>query len=82
MALADTGRLVEALEHYTAGLAMRPDSTECLNNSGVALARLGRLDEAATRFEQCLAISPNDRGARENLEMARALIAAGNRSPD
>jgi len=82
MALADTGRLDEALEHYTAGLALRPDSTECLNNSGVALARLGRLDEAAARFEQCLTISPDDHGARENLQMARALIAAGNRSPD
>ncbi|MDK2373260.1 MAG: tetratricopeptide repeat protein, partial [Candidatus Korarchaeota archaeon] len=66
-ALADKGRLDEAIERYGEALEIRrelaardgrflPDLAGTLNNLGNALARKGRLDEAIERYGEALEI--------------------------
>jgi superkiller protein 3 len=42
-ALADQGKLPEAIEHYRQALQIKPDYAGAHNNWGLALARRGRL---------------------------------------
>ena len=58
-ALADLGKLDEAIEAFDQALAINPDYHLALFNKGTALADLGKLDEAIEAFDQALAIKPN-----------------------
>jgi len=71
LALADQGRLDEAIVHYRAGLALDPESVDTHNNLGAALAQLGRLEEALPHFETACRLDPHDLSARRNLSRAR-----------
>jgi protein O-mannosyl-transferase len=78
VALTDSGRLSEGIEHYTAALAIWPDYPEGHNNLGTARMEQGRVDEAVREFSAAARVKPNDATFRYNL--AVALNAAGRRS--
>ncbi len=66
-ALAEDGRLTEALACYDRALAIRPDVPELLNNRGNALCNLGRPDEAETSLRRALSLKPDFANAHYNL---------------
>jgi hypothetical protein len=74
LALADQGRLEEAIGHYRASLALDPQSVEAHTNLGAALAQLGRIDEALPHFEAAYRLDPDDPSAHRNLARARATL--------
>lgn len=57
-ALADHGRLEEALEYYDGALAVRPDDVGTLVGKGLALTELGRFGEALEVFNRVLETDP------------------------
>ena len=77
MALADQGKLDEAIVHYSEALRIKPDSAKAHNNLGVALADQGKLDEAIAHFSEALRIKPDYIKARDNLRLT--LVSRGNR---
>ena len=66
-ALAEEGRLNEALACYDRALAIRPDVPELLNNRGNALCNLGLPDEAETSLRRALGLRPEFANAHYNL---------------
>ena len=68
----------EALKHYEAALALKPDSVNLLNSSGKILVKLGRKDEARTRFEAALKLKPDFEPAKKSLAELDAPPAAKN----
>jgi len=70
-ALLESGKFVDAVEHFRAVLQLAPASVQARNNLGVALASLGRLDEAIEQFQQALTLDPAFEDARRNLVLAR-----------
>ena len=58
MALADCGRLDEAMVHYRRALDIKPGFTEGHNNLGIVLAKRGQLDEAMEHFRRPWTSSP------------------------
>jgi Tfp pilus assembly protein PilF len=67
VALAETGRVEEALAHYRKALELSSRYPDAHNNLGEALAGKGRLDEAIAHFEKALQIDPSHAGAHANL---------------
>ncbi|MFT3831076.1 MAG: tetratricopeptide repeat protein [Opitutaceae bacterium] len=70
LALAEAGRVAEALPHLEAALQLRPDYPEALNNLGDDLTRLGRPTEAIPPLERALALQPDYPEALHNLGLA------------
>ncbi|MBW1897155.1 MAG: tetratricopeptide repeat protein, partial [Deltaproteobacteria bacterium] len=70
LALAQGGKLDEAIDHYLMALEIKPVSPMILNNLGIALARQGRMEEAVDHFRKALEIDPNHALARYNLDLA------------
>ena len=66
-ALADAGRLQDAVEHFRQALRLRPDYADAHNNLGGALAQAGRQEEAIKCYEQALALKPDFPEAQYNL---------------
>jgi tetratricopeptide (TPR) repeat protein len=67
VALADGGRLEEAIEHYQAALASRPHNVIVLVNLGNAYKRAGRRNAALESYRRALAIDPEYTAAYYNL---------------
>ncbi len=65
--LAGSGRLPEAIPHFTEALRLRPDYPQARVGLGSALASLGRLDEARAQFEEALRLRPDFADAHYNL---------------
>ena len=57
VALADRGRVDEAITHYRKALEIKPDYAEAHNNSASLWGR-GQIDEAITHFQQGWKSSP------------------------
>lgn len=57
-ALAQTGRLDEALERFRLTLELEPDNAQALFYAGLALEGLGRLDEATQNYCRSLEAQP------------------------
>lgn len=55
---AFTGRLDEAIAHYTGAMEMDPNYSEYYNERGSAYLKLGRLDEALADFREAVELSP------------------------
>src|ERR1700694_1511769 len=72
-ALAELGRLEEAIAEYDRALAMFPNHPGALFNRGNALHGMGRYDEAIAAFDRALAIVPRHAEAWNN--RATALYA-------
>jgi tetratricopeptide (TPR) repeat protein len=57
-ALADQGRIDEAIGHYREAISLQPNFAEAHANLGVALAKQGRLDEAIPEFQATVRLTP------------------------
>ena len=66
-ALVNTGKLTEAVAHYSAAAQNSPNPGEVYNGLGICFAMQNKMAEAAQQFETALALNPNDSGAHSNL---------------
>ncbi|MGO9610114.1 MAG: tetratricopeptide repeat protein, partial [Verrucomicrobiia bacterium] len=69
-ALAQAGRVPEAIHVYEEALRLTPDSAELHNNCGFALVQLGQVQEAIRHWELALRIKPDFAEAHCNLGLA------------
>lgn len=69
------GFVANAVRHFQASAALRPDSPNSYFNLGTALAQAGRLDESSTAFKRALALRPDYGLAHGNL--GRVLLVKG-----
>ncbi|MGD9338517.1 MAG: tetratricopeptide repeat protein [Syntrophobacterales bacterium] len=76
--LRESGKVDEAITHYTKALEIRPNHDRAHNNLGIALAHKGRLDDAIYHHSQAIRINPNNIEAYQNL----GLILARQRNLD
>ena len=67
VALANAGRVEEALQHYQRAAEVRPDYWIARTNTGIALLSLGRLDEAEAAFRAMADEAPDNAVAHFNL---------------
>jgi predicted O-linked N-acetylglucosamine transferase (SPINDLY family) len=74
IALEDSGRPEEALEHYRRLLAQAPDHADAWHNHGLLLARLGRFAEAEQSHREYIRQQPD---ARSHGDLADVLLALG-----
>ena len=74
MALADAGRVHEAVFHLEQALKLRPNFPEAENNLGYDLTVLGRPQEAIAHHERALKLQPNFAEAHNNLGFALATL--------
>jgi tetratricopeptide (TPR) repeat protein len=58
-ALADQGRLNEAIAHYSEAIRIKPDYFVAHVNVGAALAKQGNLNEAIAHYSEAIRIEPN-----------------------
>ena len=75
IALAEAGRLPEAIAQYDASLALQPDDAATQLNLCTALTRSGRAAEAVPHGEAAVRLEPDSAGAHFNL--GQALQQAG-----
>lgn len=68
------GRLAEAEALLREAVAVHPGSAEAHGNLGNVLLMQERVTEAAREYEEVLRLKPNDRGARENLDLIREYL--------
>ena len=71
-ALAERGRLDDAIAHYLAALRVKPDLAKAHGNLGVILARQGKLDEAVAQYAEALRLNPDLPETHNNLGAALA----------
>jgi tetratricopeptide (TPR) repeat protein len=76
-ALAEEGRMDEAMHHWAIALRIYPGYARAHNNVGVALLKHGRVEQAIEHFRRAVALDPGYEAARRNLD--RALAARGRR---
>lgn len=69
------GCLNEAIQGYTASLAINPDQPQAYNNMGVALRATGAFHAAVASYQRAIAIRDDDPGSHSNL--GNALRALG-----
>jgi tetratricopeptide (TPR) repeat protein len=69
-ALADQGKVQEAVQHYEQALRLKPDYTDAHHNLGNALRQVGRAQDAIGHYEEVLRIQPDDADAHYNLALA------------
>jgi tetratricopeptide (TPR) repeat protein len=74
LALVETGRAAEGIEHYRRALDLSPGYPEAHNNLGSALVRGHHLPEAVEQFEKALESNPNHGSAHVNLGAALAQL--------
>lgn len=65
--LQSMGKLDEAVEHYTAALAARPNSATVLNSLGTAFQQADQIDAALDYYGRAVKIDPGYVDARYNL---------------
>ncbi len=71
-ALAEQGRLDDAIAHYSAALRVKPDLAKAHGNLGVILARQGKLEEAVAHYAEALRLNPDLPETHNNLGAALA----------
>lgn len=69
-ALANTGKLKEALIIFDRAIAVNPNIASIYNNRGITNALLGKMDEALKDFEYAVKLAPNYSEAVENRNRA------------
>lgn len=71
-ALAEQGKLDEAVFHYSEAVRIDPGYAEAHNNLGCALFELDRVDEAIAHYSEAVRLKPDYIEARNNLGIALA----------
>jgi tetratricopeptide (TPR) repeat protein len=71
-ALAQQGKLAEAIEHYRQALRIQPNDASPHYNWGAALAQQGKLAEAIEHYRQALRIQPDNAAAHIGWGLALA----------
>jgi protein O-mannosyl-transferase len=79
VALAEEGRVPEAIEQYQAALRIEPDAANVQTDYGNALAKSGRAPEAIAHYEAALRVLPDSPITHNDL--ANALAAIPGRVP-
>jgi tetratricopeptide (TPR) repeat protein len=74
LALAQSGRLADAIAPLTRAVALQPDFVEAHANLGNVLLLSGRAADAVRAFETALRLRPDDYRLHENLAAARAAL--------
>ena len=74
-ALADTGRLDDALSQYRQAVELDPDFADAHSNIAIILARRGELAQAIVESQKALAIPPED--ASSHVRLATLLVRSG-----
>jgi len=69
-ALANAGRVPEAIAHYEDAIRLKPDYLDAHYNLGNALATAGRAPEAIAEYEEVLRLDPDDDEAHSDLGSA------------
>src|SRR5207245_1580287 len=72
LALAQEGKLTEAIEHYTTALRIKPGYAVAHINWGIALAQQGKPAEAIEHYRQALQLKPDSAEAHANWGLALA----------
>ena len=67
MALANQGKLPEAIQQYERAIQLQPDLPVAHYNLGIALAGQGKLDEAIQHYQRAIQIKPDYAEALNNL---------------
>jgi tetratricopeptide (TPR) repeat protein len=67
LALFETGKAGEAIQHYNRALELSPEYPEAHNNLGSALSALGNLDDAIVHFRKAVELDPSRASAQTNL---------------
>ena len=75
IALAEQGKVEEAIAHYREALGIRPDHAEVHGDWGIALAGQGKVEEAIAHYREALRLKPLYAEACNN--WANALKQAG-----
>ncbi len=71
-ALAERGKLDEAIVHYRQAIRLRPDYAKVHYNLGLALDEQGKLEETILHYNEALRLKPVYPGAHLNLGVALA----------
>jgi tetratricopeptide (TPR) repeat protein len=71
-ALAEQGKIVEAVAHYEEALRIKPDDVDSRYNLANALARQGKMPEAMVQYMAVLRMEPRKAAAHNNLAIALA----------
>ena len=69
-ALAQIGKIQEAIGQYEQALRIKPDYVDAHHNLGFALAQIGKIQEAIGQYEQALRLKPDYAKAHNNLGVA------------
>ena len=75
IALANAGRLEEAIDNFKIAVQIKPDNVEAYNNLGAAFQRTGQIQEAIEQFRLSVEINPDFVGAQNNL--GKLLLISG-----
>jgi protein O-mannosyl-transferase len=70
MALAQAGKIREAIGQYQQALRIEPACADAHYNLGVFLSQAGRVEEAIWHYEQVVRLKPDDADAHNNLGLA------------
>jgi Flp pilus assembly protein TadD len=70
LALANAGRVDEAIAEYRESLRLTPGYMDAHNNLGSALVKLGKYAEAASEFREAVRLNPMSANAQSNLGLA------------
>ena len=72
VALAEQGKIEEAMAHYAEALRIKPDFAGAHYNLGFALAEQGKIEEAMAHYAEALRIKPDYAEVHNNLGAALA----------
>jgi tetratricopeptide (TPR) repeat protein len=70
--LRETGKVDEAIAHYSKALEINPNHARAHNNLGIALTQKGRLDDAIYHHSQAIKINPDSVESYHNLGLILA----------
>jgi len=73
-ALTMEGRHMEAMEHYLAAVAIKPDYDLAHNNLGVAYVAKGEMGLAAYHYQEALRLNPTNCDMRFNVAVAQSRL--------